>query len=208
MNKKWLTIGLFLLSIIVAISGFFIKQQYLQSIIANISITFFGGALGVLIVNIYIEKSEKKKALKSLLRMIAPTVARASDTMLAEVHRHFGTQEFSEIQIKYKKSGGDPKVLTPTERDKIYDMIHNNKSIFEDSAKIISEELKELAVIMGWSFNPAVLRELFDCRTAIRAFMTLSFTGTPQDKLDTCEQYLDFHIKAHSVVSMLHEQAK
>ena len=67
----------------------------------------------------------------------------------------------------------------------------------------LEEDLKELALIMGWSFDPKILEHVFRCRYSIASMRNIAFDDSEAAKRDVTKLTLDIDLDAFSVHSHL-----
>lgn len=198
-----------ILSVIVgvalAVAGMFIPQPYISGFIANLATTFFGLGVGLYIVNIYLDRKSRKTAVTSLLRLIAPSIQAHHNALLTEAWNRFGKPQWGEIMDRYADNDGDPRALTPDERHTIYEMVKAKKAMYEVRFTTLEAELKELAVILGWSFDPSILGASFNCRYAIAKLRAATFDDSEDSTLVVCEQFLDVDFTSSQIFHRLVE---
>jgi len=186
-----------------AAGAYWASAAYWRPLLLNLAATFLAAGLAVVIVNLYLDRGSRKDALKALLRMVLPAIKDMHNSILDEVFKRFGKEEFDSLVKRYTDAGGDPRALTPAERDKFYGLVKDNHDRLRDLFRRLNEVMKELTAILGWSFNPDLLREVFFCRYAVSKFLLLKLDDTDQGKLDAVEQFFDSHIKGFTVYAVM-----
>lgn len=206
-HEKKIAILSFLLAIGLAAAGYFASSAYIGGLLANIASTFLGLSIGLYIVNIYLDRESKRAAVTSLLKLIAPSIQGHHNALLHEAWNRFGKPQWGEIIGRYTENGGDPRALTPEERQKIYDMVKAGKVKYDSTFTTLEAELKELALILGWSFDPGILSASFNCRYAITKLRAATFDDSEEAKLEVCEHFLDTEFTSslvfHGLVELL-----
>lgn len=198
-----ISIAVYILSLALFIGAYFIGSQYWQSLTIGLGTTALGLAVALTVVNVYLSQKEKKKAIKSLLMLVAPSIQKHHNDLLEKAWDKLGKPQFGELVDRYKENNGDPRALSPEERTSIYEIVKTNKSELDVSLNKLDSELKELSFILGWSFDPKILSASFKCRFAIQQFLALEMNDEKQTILDACESYLDADIQAFNVFGLL-----
>lgn len=202
-GKEWILAIVFLLvAVAFAVTGHRVTD-YWQALCINLATTCLGLAAALVVLNVYLDLSTRKAAIRPLLQLVAPTMRDHQNALLDTAWNRFGKPQFKEIITRYTKNNGDPRALTPQERNGIYEMVKEDRdSLFARMDKL-ELELKELALLLGWSFKPGILKSSFSCRYAIVRLRAIEFDDSDQSKLDACEHFLDLSFMAHSVFAQL-----
>ncbi len=204
-GKEWmLAIVTMVISLGFAIGGYF-STGYWQSLFINLATTTLGLTLALVVINVYLDLNTRKDAIKPLLKLVKPTIQEHHNALLNKAWASFGKPQFAELIDRYSENNGDPRSLAPQERETLYKMIKEDKDALFARISTLEAELKELALLLGWSFKPGILRASFSCRYAIVRLKTVNFDDSDQSKLDACEHFLDLDIAAHSVFHQLVE---
>lgn len=204
-NEHRLALASILAALAIGIGGYFVSNSYLASIAANLSTTMFGVGIGLYLVNLFLERDARKQAVMSLLKLVAPSIQEHHNALLIEAWNRFGKPQWGELLKRYASNGGDPHALTPEERNKIYGMVKSEKAAYETRFLKLESELRELALILGWTFKPSILSSSFNCRFAITKLRAASFDDSEPAKLEVCERFLDVELTSSAVFHELVE---
>ena len=183
----------------------FRSDGYWRSLLLNVSTTALGLSAALAIVNFYLDMSAKKTAVYPLLRLIAPSIEEHHNQLLDKMLARFSRPQFQEMAKRYHDNKSDPHALTHDERNAIYEIVEHDKDSFFLQYDRLEQELRELAIILGWSFSPAILSDSFNCRYAIAKLKATCFDGSDGAKLQVCENFLDVDINSYSVFAGLVE---
>jgi len=199
-GKEYITAAiLFLLGAEVLRRGASISSTYWQSVMANGGVTLLGLAAAILIVNAYFDYRSRKAAVYSLLKLVAPAIEEHHNELLQEAWNVFGKPQWGEIVDRYKDNNGDPRALVPDERHQLYSVIKARKGVYDQRFTRLEAILKELALILGWSFDPGILKDTFNCRFAISKFLVTPCDDSDVAVIELCEQFLDIELTSFQV---------
>ena len=184
----------FIVSLLCGVWAYFITPGFYQSLLAGITTTLFGVSAALFAVNVYLGRRSRKSAISALLKLVSPSIEENHSKLLNEAWTRFGKPQFRELIQRYEENNGDPQALDPSERDTLYDMIKPKKLSYDRLLNKLEQDLKELTFILGWSFDPEILRNCFSCRHAIAKFRDLALEDSLQNKYDICEQFIDIDL--------------
>jgi len=184
----------------------YFQTGYWQSLLLGLARTSLSLAIGLVVVNVYLKLQEKRQAAVPLFKMIVPSIsAFHNDYFIEQGRLKFGTPDFNTLLRAYQTNKRDPKALSPAQRTGLYEIIEANRDEVVVILDKISDQLKEMSFILGWSFSPRIMRASLDCRLIIVEFKALDLDGEEQTKLDACELYLDIDATSGAVVATLAE---
>jgi len=202
-KEIYLATACLLLFIALAIGAAY-SNPYWQALLINLSTTALGLAIALIVINVYLDRSARREAVRPLLKLIAPAIGAHHNDLIHAAWDRFGKPQFGEIAKRYTENNGDPRALTPDERNSLYDIIKTNRDRVLDLLGRIDNDLRELVVIIGWSFDPDILKHAFSCRYAISQLRIITFDDSNDAKLAICEQFLDADMMAFAVLRNLH----
>lgn len=182
-------------AIVVGVAGYFITQPYFQALAAGLSSTALGLALAVLLVNKFLNSSEKQSAAAPLLQLISPNVRKLHNNLFLKLGRSkFGIDEFNTMIDTYQKNKRDPQAFKPAQRLELFEMIKTNRSELASTYEILQDQFRELSTIAGWSFDPRVVAMTLTARLNFATFKAIPWDETPPADatvLKAVESYLD-----------------
>lgn len=189
--------------VIIGCLGSFVPSVYWSSFCANIAVGLLGLGAGLFLINFYLNREAKKEAVFSLMTLVAPSIEQHHNDLLEEAWGTFGRPQWGEMIDRYISNNGDPTSFTPEERDKIYAMIKAKKEFYIDRLRKLETDLRELVLILGWTFDPSILAHCFNSRYSILKFSTSSFDDSTETKKAVIEHFLDAEITSNQVHSGL-----
>ncbi|MEO5344763.1 MAG: hypothetical protein H7834_00110 [Magnetococcus sp. YQC-9] len=206
---KALTTVLFILSVIAHLVSFY-STGTTQSVILSAGSAILSVAIGLFVLNIIVNSAERRAASLAIIRIFHKDHASFHDTYLMEVGRNkFGMEKFNNLLDRYIKNNGNPSALDETEREFIASIPITYKDEVSALLGRILEQLREIQIIIGISFNPRVTAILSACRQNIVELLSLVGSNKPlsalsdREKSRLCELYLDIHAALDSTLSEL-----
>ncbi|GAB5416833.1 MAG: hypothetical protein Crog4KO_17000 [Crocinitomicaceae bacterium] len=178
MKKKFIYIFL-TLSIGFGTGGYFISEDYdyFQSFAINLSTTFLAISLGVIVVNIYLDKDGKKGAVRSIFHLSNDSMTEFHNKLLDLMWSKFGKNEFIEILDEYVEGGGDPDIISPEKREKIFTAIKTNHGEILNLITTLDQTLAEMISLIGWDLDPYILEKSLDARRSIIDFREIKLSA-------------------------------
>lgn len=189
--KKYLVQVNLLLAILMGVASFYSKPEFWQPLLINIATTFFAAALGILLVNIYLERDSRKKAVRALLQLAQDGIADFHNSFLNMVWTKFGKDDFGDLRYKYKKAGGDIMVLTPEQRKSIYDMSKENQDKIGPLLEKLDQALSETVNLVGWTLDADFLSQSLQARNAIRSYRVIEHNDSDEAINGIAEHLID-----------------
>jgi len=195
-----LTIGLYL------IVGAYWLTGYFQNVALAISSVALGFGIAFLVVNVFLNEEEKKKAAMVLLQLVHESIVKNHEEIfLGKGRDAFGIPEWSSIIQAMNANGRNPDALSPEQRTKVIELIRNQESEIIEVYLSIEEQFKEIGYILGWSFSPQLVRDCMLTRMEITEFRVLISIENPSDeqKMKIIEKYFDIDADSSSVLVLL-----
>lgn len=186
--------------------GFFLPVGYLQGLVGNVAATILGLAAGVIFVNIYLASSEKGAAAAPLLKLIAPALKELhNDLHVTHLKDTFGIEKTRTLIDIYEKNKRNPQAFSPEQCNELHSAIVSKAADLLRVHEILIEQFRELSMITGWSFDPAVTAAALESRLNFIKFRSLQAQAThsPDVKYQVVEAYLDGEAAAMAVFEKL-----
>jgi hypothetical protein len=161
------------LAFLVGVGSYYSDANFWQPLLINIATTFFAAGLGILLVNVYLEKESRKKAVKALLQLSQDGISDFHNAFLDMIWTKFGKDDFGDLRTKYKKAGGNIMVLSPEQRRKIYDMSKENQEKLGPLLEKLDQALAETISLVGWTLDSDFLTQAIQARNSIRAYRVI-----------------------------------
>ena len=146
-------------------SAYVCPQPFWQSVLINTSTSFLALGIGLIFVNIYLERNSRKDAVRSLLILSDQAIATYHNTWLDLCWAKFGRDRFSEITVEYIKSNGAPEGLQRVVRD-LYTLVKDN-AVLISKLESLENALTELSRMAGWDLDARLLKACLDARISI-----------------------------------------
>lgn len=201
---KEITLSIVAFSVGIAIAvGAYFTEGYWESLLLDAAMVFVALGIGLIVINFYLDMKARREAVDPLLGLVQTSIQQHHNDLIDRAWEKLGKSRFSELVDRYMKHGNDPLALNAEERDAIYVMVKSDKDRILELHNQLQDELKELAAILGWSFDPLILRHIFECRYAITRLRAIEFDDTNETKAEVCRLYLDIDINAFGLNSHL-----
>jgi hypothetical protein len=197
MKEKLIWINSFLF-VAAAIGGYFSPEVFWQPLLINLSTTFFAIALGVVVVNIYLDKASRQGAVISLLQLSDRAIAEFHDSFLDMVWTRFSKDEWAEIVRGYTRGGGDVMTIKPDYRTWIYELAKEKQNKLNPLIQDLDDSLQEIISLVGWSLDDELLACALRARNAIRLYRGIPYDDTEAAHSKICEHLIDMMLQASS----------
>jgi hypothetical protein len=186
--------------------AYFCSSPFWQAFLTNASASFLAIGFGLILVNIYLEKSARKGAVKSLLVLSNRAMVSFHNKWLDLCWAKFGRDEFGKIGQEYIESDGKPEALKQSVRKDIYDLVKNSNDL-RSSIENLEESLTELSRMAGWDLDARLLEACLDARISISRFKSIEFDGSEADIDKVTEHIFDIDIHIQNARSLLMDLA-
>jgi len=154
--------------------------------------------VGLIFVNIYLERHARRGAVKSLLVLSNLAIAEFHNAFLNLCWARFGRDEWGKIQEEYINAGGKPTSLRQDVRDFLYETTKSNEELKAKLGKLL-DTLTELARMVGWDLDARLLQACLDARIASGRLKDVKHDDSEDSKNSATEHLLD--IDYHSGVA-------
>jgi len=203
-NEVSLSLASFAIGVSIAAGAYF-TEGYWESMLLDLAMVFVALGAGLLAINFYLDMHARKSAVEPLLELVEEAIQEHHNNLVDRAWERIGKPQFNELVDRYVKHGRDPLALTPGERDAVYEMVKSEREVLNRLHDHLDEQLKELALILGWSFDPRILQHTFVCRSAIARMRAIKFDDTEASKRQVAQTFLDIDISAFAVHGHLAE---
>jgi len=201
-KEIFLAVASFMAGVAVA-AGAYWTEGYWESLLLDVAVMFAALGAGLIVVNLYLDRSARKAAMEPLIELIENSIQQHHNDLMDKAWETIGKPQFNDLVDRYLEHGRDPLALRPDERDALYEMVKSNRENLSSLHDKLEADLKELALIMGWAFDPKILEHVFRCRYSIARMRTVSFDDSDSAKREVAGLVLDIDIDAFSVHSHL-----
>lgn len=203
MHKSSLIIFNLALAAICLLWAWMTKSEFSRSLAINLATTFFAIGWGIITINIYLERSDRRAAVRPLLSLSHESIARLHNTLLDTMWARFGREPFGRLLHGYQQSGGKPMAISAPERREFYDAVKSERAKVIKLLDELDQTLEELSWLVGWNLDARVLGAALTSRKAIQDFRQITFDDTEPTQLLVLEHILDADISAQVVRARL-----
>jgi hypothetical protein len=123
--------------------GYVCTIPFWQAFLINASTSFLALGVGLILVNIYLERSARKGAVKSLLVLSNRAITDFHNPWVRLCWARFGRDEYGKIGREYIKAKGKPQALRQEVRDGFYELVKNHPELMS-TVESLEESLIEL----------------------------------------------------------------
>ena len=193
--KLTLTIISFVLMVAALIIAWFLKSKFWESVAINAATSFMALGVGLIFVNIYLERHARKGAVRSLLVLSHTAIGDFHDALLDIGWARFGRDQWGNFIKEYMDAGGQPEALRQEVRDFLYNTVKDNTALARKIDKL-EETLAELSRMVGWDLDPQLLQHCLDSRIAVAHLKRTDSDGSAAAKDQVTEHLLDADIQS------------
>lgn len=170
--------------LVVASAGFLLLAFQLdspiwQSFLTGLSSSLLVAALGILAINLYLESTSRKGAVRALFILSQRAIAQFHNLLLDLAWARFGKSNFGAIQQEFIHAGLEPSALKKEQRDQIYE-IYATSIELRQHVIALESSLAELSRMIGWSLDGEVLMACVQARAAIAELQSIPIDGATE----------------------------
>lgn len=206
--------SLVIITVLLAIFGvgglivaYFIEDKYFQGLLVGLSCSFFQLFLGLLIVNIYLDRKSRKGAIHSILVLSNYNIGKFHNRFLELLWTKFGQNELGNLIDEYIQGDGRPEIIPPEKREKIYGVIKNNHLEIVSLLTELESTFTEMSRLIGWDLDATLLQFTINARSSIREFLAITPDDSEDSKLHLVEYLIDIEYSASSANGILKDLA-
>lgn len=202
-----------LLALLIGLSGaaslvgsFYVETTQWQSFLVGMAGNLVAVALGIVLVNQYLESNARRGAVKALLMLSEQSVTAFHNRWLHLCWSRFGRDEYVKINDEYMKANGAPDALKEEVRHDIYDVYVANPDL-QNLIKALDEALTELSRLAGWSLDNSLLEESLKARVSVSKLLSVVIDDSVESRSLVTEHVLDIDLFTGAVRQRLMELA-
>ncbi len=185
-----------LLTIVSGAVAYFAPLAFWQPLLINVATFFCALAIGLVVVNIYLDKESKRGAVISLLQLSHGAIAEFHNHFLDFVWTKFGKDEWDEVVTGYAKSDGDAMTIKPGFRRWIYDLAKTDANKLGPLLQSLDSSMQEIISLVGWSLDANLLAYALRTRNAIRLYRGIPLDDTDEAASKVTEQLIDIDLQS------------
>lgn len=187
------------------IGGYFL-DGYLQQIVLALFGTFVGVFIGLVVVNIVLDKSARQIAAGPLIALVQnPITSYHNDLFIRPGRDRFGIDAFNRMIEKYKTNHGNPQAFTPQERLAISQLIDDKSEECRQCLDEIDAVLTTAISVLGWSYDAKIIAAALTCKNYIAEFRLVATPADDNDRLKRIERYFDIDGSSGAFLRMLNQ---
>lgn len=200
--KRWMTAIAFGAAGLFAVGGSVLPAGYWQGVVASSSASFLILGVGLLFVNVYLERSARQGAVKSLFILANTSIATFHNYFLDRCWAQFGRDEWLALHMDYLRANGKPEAMRQDARQFLYDLFESDTQ-FRTNLVDLEEMLVELTRLVGWDLDAELLEHCLDARACIAQARALPLDNTAASINQVTEHVLDADLHSQRVRDLL-----
>src|SRR6266446_8117696 len=128
MKRLLVAIALGLMAVLLT-GAYFCHSPFWQAVLINAATSFMALGVGLIFVNIYLERHARKGAVRSLLVLSHTAIGDFHDALLDIGWARFGRDQWGNFIKEYMDAGGQPEALRQEVRDFLYNTVKDNTAL-------------------------------------------------------------------------------
>jgi hypothetical protein len=200
--KRNLVILAFVLMVAFIAAAYYCPSPFWQAVALNAGTSFMALGVALIFVNVYLERSARKGAVKSLLLLSHQAIADFHNYLLDICWAKFGRDEWGNIGKEYLNSGGKFEALKHEVREFLYETARTDKEL-HNKIDNLSESLTELSRMVGWDLDVRLLEACLDSRVSISRFKDVEYDGSDEARNAATEHLMDSDIRTQTARHLL-----
>lgn len=146
--------------------AFFIDHPLWQAFLAGVSSSLLVLGMSIVAINIYLESSSRKDAVKALFVLSQESINNFHNSLMRAAWGAFGREAFGTLMKELQKGGFSPEVLKFESRKTLYDIYAASQEMRLNTLAL-EATLAELSRMMGWSLDATMLAACLAARAEI-----------------------------------------
>lgn len=182
-----------------------ITNTYMQTLSLSISVSLLQLVLGIVIVNLYIDKKSKSNIARAFLVTADRCIATYHNTFLDVIGGEFGQKQWREIITEYLNGHGDPSIIALNERKRVFDVVKNNYETIKTLLYNSGEQMSEMTKSGILTFDDQLHSHAWAAKETARRFLKIDINAEDVNVTDVFECCVDFDIHTQIVRSRLYD---
>lgn len=185
--------------------SFMIPQPYLQALSMSISVALLQLVLGIVIVNLYIDRKSKKNIALSFLGAADKSIATYHNTFLEVIWAEFGQKKWQEIITEYIRNNGDSITIPTNEKQRVFNVVKNN---YDNIRKLLfnsGEQMSEMSKSGILTFDDQLHSHAWAAKESARRFLRIDINAKDVDITEVFECCVDFDLHTQIVRARLYD---
>ena len=185
--------------------SYMIPNPYLQTLSMSISVALLQLVLGIVIVNLYIDKKSKKNIARSFLAPADRCIATYHNTFLDVIDAEFGQKQWREIITEYWNGNGDPSIIALNERKRVYNVVKNNYETIKGLLYNSGEQMADMTRSGILTFDAQLHTHAWAAKESARRFLRIDINAKEVDITEVFECCVDFDLHTQIVRARLYD---
>lgn len=182
-----------------------ITNTYMQTLSLSISVSLLQLVLGIVIVNLYIDKKSKRNIARAFLGPADRCIATYHNTFLDVIDEEFGQKQWREIITEYVIGNGDPSIIALNERKRVFDVVKNNYETIKTLLYNSGEQMSEMTKSGILTFDDLLHSHAWAAKETARRFLKIDINAEDVNVTDVFECCVDFDIHTQIVRARLYD---
>lgn len=164
-------------------------NDYWCGLLLGLGTSLLGIALGLLILNIYIQGSTERGAVKAFLLWTYPVFRSRHNLIKEQFWKEFGKQDWDRTLEFFKENRMNVGAISHEKKLKIIGVLKGSEQRHRIACDDVEGFLSEMEFLFGWTFDRIILQYIFLARSDFRRFRGCDFDDDRHFE-DICESFL------------------
>lgn len=185
--------------------SYMITEPYLQALLLSVSVALLQLVLGIVIVNLYIDRKSKKNIALSFLGAADKSIATYHNTFLEVIWAEFGQKKWQEILTEYIRNNGDSITIPTNEKQRVFNVVKNN---YDNIRKLLfnsGEQMSEMSKSGILTFDDQLHSHAWAAKESARRFLRIDINAKDVDITEVFECCVDFDLHTQNVRARLYD---
>ena len=182
-----------------------------RDLVAGMSAVFFAAGLGILVINVYLERRMRGAPIGALVEFLwLPVISQRNGLTFAVGQSEvIGPEEWLQLLRLFEERDWDAGVLSEIERDGIYGAFIAYWPDLESRLSRLEAIMQSVVALMGWNFDHIALGLALRMYSACAMLLAEAPQNNSDSKAkwDRCGDLLTIHVGGQRLLERLHELA-
>ncbi|MBX7486947.1 hypothetical protein K3177_00315 [Qipengyuania sp. GH25] len=189
---------------VVCVAGGWYTAGFYRELLISLFGTFGGLAVGLFVINFYIDKNSRKIAALPLALLIETAVNRLhNDYFVGIAHAKFGSTKFGSMLDEFGEANREPTAFSPEDRQALREMILKHKDQIKAAIQDLDQRFSTLITVLGWSFDAQVVAAALEAKRNASELIAALDTDDPDQEYRLIKHWFDVDATANSTRSFL-----
>lgn len=201
----WISLGFFVLSALFLYASY-VSVGWLQSALLGGFSTFLGASVGLVLVNVLLDKRSRRIATGPLLYLVMGPINRYHDELFLDAGwKKFGKDAFGVRINEFQNNDRLTTAWSPEDRRKMVELVEDQAESITETIDEIDLRLSDLLSVLGWNFDAKIVAAAITAKQEISIFRAATPPSSDEEAQTRVKAYFDIDAAANTVVHRLAE---